>query len=156
VFLAATGIGKDVKSEGTIMGYLKTGLGFGLGYVLGARAGRQRYERLLADARRLGAHPKVQEAAEKLPPVVQQGLSRIVQQPGVTGLTEAGIADPAPPSPTSSAPTGPLEPEPELLVVDLESVPDESLSQPPIDPLVDPLVVPGHGDLPRSSPRDLQ
>jgi hypothetical protein len=141
------------------MGYLKTGLGFGLGYVLGARAGRQRYETLLADARRLSAHPKVQEAAEKLPPVLQQGLTRIAQQPtAVTGLAEAGIADPAPPPSAPSAPTGLLEPEPEPepLVVEVEPAPDESLGQPPIDPLVDPLVVPGHADLPRSSPRDLQ
>lgn len=138
------------------MGYLKTGLGFGLGYVLGARAGRQRYDDLIADARRLSAHPKVQEAAEKLPPAVQQGLNRITSQPTqVPGLAETGVADPAPPP---SAPTGLLGPDADtvdvvVVEVDLESAPVESMdSQPPIDPLL----VREHGDLPRSSPHDLQ
>jgi hypothetical protein len=90
------------------VGYLKIALGIGIGYVLGARAGRQRYEELVADARRLSAHPKVQEAAEKLPPVVQQGLHRIAEQPTrVTGLGEAGVADPTVPP---ASPTGLLEP----------------------------------------------
>jgi hypothetical protein len=95
------------------VGYLKIGLGVGIGYVLGARAGRQRYEELLADARRLSAHPKVQEAAAKLPPALQQGLHRIAEQPGpATGLAEAGVADPTVPtaSPTDLFEPGPGDP----------------------------------------------
>lgn len=38
-------------------------VGFGAGYVLGARAGRERYEALARSARRLMESPAVQEAA---------------------------------------------------------------------------------------------
>lgn len=37
--------------------------GLGVGYVLGARAGRQRYEQLMQTARRIKEHPTVQETA---------------------------------------------------------------------------------------------
>ncbi|GAB3254727.1 hypothetical protein [Nocardioides dilutus] len=37
----------------------------GAGYVLGARAGRQRYEQIVAGARRFAGNPKVQAAAGK-------------------------------------------------------------------------------------------
>jgi hypothetical protein len=37
--------------------------GFGVGYVLGARAGRQRYEQFLRATRRLKENPTVQETA---------------------------------------------------------------------------------------------
>lgn len=51
--------------------------GFGLGYVLGARAGRQRYEQLKSGAQGVWQNPKVQEtvhqaqdfAAQKAPEV---------------------------------------------------------------------------------------
>jgi len=79
------------------MGLLKTGIGFGLGYLLGARAGRQRYEQLLDEARRLSTHPKVQEASAKLPPALQQGLARVVGDPvPASGDAMPGVADPAP------------------------------------------------------------
>ena len=38
---------------------------FGAGYVLGARADRERYEQLSAKAQELWGHPKVQEQADK-------------------------------------------------------------------------------------------
>jgi len=38
-------------------------LGFGLGYVLGARAGRERYDTIVASAQRLADHPAAQGAA---------------------------------------------------------------------------------------------
>lgn len=38
-------------------------LGFGVGYVLGSKAGRQRYEQLLRSWRQLRDNPAVQEAA---------------------------------------------------------------------------------------------
>jgi len=37
----------------------------GAGYVLGARAGRQRYDQIAAGARRFAANPKVQNVAHK-------------------------------------------------------------------------------------------
>lgn len=83
-----------------MMGLIKTGIGFGLGYVLGARAGRQRYEQLLDEARRLSEHPKVQEASAKLPPALQQGLSRVVGNPVQPDPgADPGLADPPPVDP---------------------------------------------------------
>ena len=40
-------------------------LALGLGYVLGARAGRERYEQIADGARRFAGNPKVQAAASK-------------------------------------------------------------------------------------------
>jgi len=56
------------------VGLLRLGSSFGLGYVLGSRAGRPRYEQLLGDGRRLLQHPRVREASSRLPAIVQQRL----------------------------------------------------------------------------------
>jgi hypothetical protein len=47
-------------------------LAFGVGYVLGARAGRGRYEQIADGARRFAGNPKVQAAAEKAQETVAQ------------------------------------------------------------------------------------
>ena len=41
-------------------------LGAGVGYVLGARAGRERYEQIMAQFRQLQSNPKVQETTANL------------------------------------------------------------------------------------------
>ena len=41
-------------------------LGFGAGYVLGAKAGTQRYEQIVAKARELSGKPAVQDVADNL------------------------------------------------------------------------------------------
>jgi hypothetical protein len=51
-------------------------LGFGAGYVLGSKAGRERYEQIRAAARGLQENPAVQSAAG----VLQQQASDIVAQ----------------------------------------------------------------------------
>ena len=40
-------------------------LGVGVGYVLGSRAGRERYEQIKTQAQKIAGNPKVQEAAHK-------------------------------------------------------------------------------------------
>lgn len=40
-------------------------VGFGAGYVLGARAGRERYEQIAGKARQVWSDPRVQERAGK-------------------------------------------------------------------------------------------
>jgi len=45
---------------------------FGVGYVLGARAGRARYEQIADGARRLAGNPKVQAAAGRAQEAVAQ------------------------------------------------------------------------------------
>ena len=47
-------------------------LAFGVGYVLGARAGRGRYEQIADGARRFAGNPTVQAAAEKAQETVAQ------------------------------------------------------------------------------------
>ena len=43
------------------MGKLTLAVGFGAGYVLGAKAGRPRYEQIMAKARELAGKPAVQD-----------------------------------------------------------------------------------------------
>ncbi|WP_151523506.1 YtxH domain-containing protein [Serinicoccus kebangsaanensis] len=49
---------------------------FGAGYVLGAKAGRERYEQLSAKAQELWGHPKVQEQAYK----AKEQAGRVTEQ----------------------------------------------------------------------------
>jgi len=75
------------------VGLLRLGSSFGLGYVLGCRAGRQRYEQLLDDGRRFLQYPKVQEASSRLPAVVQQRLPAAGgPERGASGNTTARAA----------------------------------------------------------------
>jgi len=110
------------------VGLLRLGSSFGLGYVLGSRAGRQRYEQLLADGRRFLQHPKVREASSRLPAVVQQRLAAARgPEHGASGNTtagppvQAGAVEPAgaagdetqtPPQPRLADPTAADFPEP--------------------------------------------
>jgi hypothetical protein len=48
------------------MAKVSLAVGFAAGYVLGARAGRQRYEQIAEAARRVREHPTVQSAAGML------------------------------------------------------------------------------------------
>lgn len=71
----ATGSIPEVVSErsqrlqkGTmrVMGKLTAGLSFGVGYVLGSRAGRRRFQQLKQAAVTLAQRPEVQQARERL------------------------------------------------------------------------------------------
>lgn len=57
--------------------------GVAVGYVVGARAGRERYDQLVATARRMWDHPTVQEAAG----VVQAQANRLYAE-GKETVTE--------------------------------------------------------------------
>jgi hypothetical protein len=66
-------------------------VGLGVGYVLGAKAGRQRYEDIQRWWHRLTGSPVVQRAAEKTRDVASEGARRgltVVQQ----GVEKAGSA----------------------------------------------------------------
>jgi len=157
-----------------IVGLLKLGSSFGLGYVLGSRAGRQRYEQLLADGRRLLQHPKVQEASSRLPAVVQQRLPAArgpergafgnttagppVQAGSVEAAGPAGDEPQTPPQPRLVEPTAAQFPEPiaaELPPELAAAVPPEQEGLSSNRPLIDPVVIPGRG-LPRSTRRKPQ
>ena len=59
-----------------MMGNLKLLVGFGAGYVLGARAGRERYAQIAARAQGLWSDPRVQEKAGQ----AQQALKEKADQ----------------------------------------------------------------------------
>jgi len=155
------------------VGLLRLGSSFGLGYVLGARAGRPRYEQLLSDGKRLLQHPKVQEASSRLPAVVQQRLPVQGLEHGALGNTTAGPPVPvgsdgvtgpvgdqtqAPPQPRVAEPLAAELSEPlaaELPPGLAAAVPPEQEGLSSNRPLIDPVVVPGRG-LPRSTRRKPQ
>ena len=71
----------------------KTGflIGFGVGYVLGSKAGRQRYEDIRRWWNQLSGSPTVQRAAERTKDMASDGAKRglsVVQQ----GVEKAGDA----------------------------------------------------------------
>jgi len=156
------------------VGLLRLGSSFGLGYVLGSRAGRQRYEQLLASGRRFLQHPKVQEASSRLPAVVQQRLPAAGgPERGASGNTTAGppvqggsveAAGPAGDEPQAPPQPRVVEPPPAELSepIAAELPPGLSAAVPPEQeglssnrPLIDPVVIPGRGR-PRSTRRKPQ
>lgn len=50
-------------------------IGFAAGYVLGSRAGRERYEQIVGGAQRVAGNPRVQQAAGRAQEVVGQQAS---------------------------------------------------------------------------------
>jgi hypothetical protein len=66
-------------------------LGLGAGYVLGARAGRQRYEQIVNLWHKVTGSPRVQEAAEKTREAASAGAKRglSVVQRGVAKTADA-------------------------------------------------------------------
>ena len=63
------------------MGRLSLGLGFGVGYVLGARAGRARYEQIKQAAAGVMERPEVQQAVEQVraaaPALLQGSIDKL-------------------------------------------------------------------------------
>ena len=82
-------------------------LGAGVGYVLGTRAGRERYEQIARAYRQVADHPSVQGAAgvarAKAGEAVQTGVAMAREKVAPTGGA-SGPAGPAGPSGTPSAP----------------------------------------------------
>ena|SRR3712207_4962511 len=76
------------------MGKLSLGLGLGIGYVLGTRAGRARYEQIQQAAARLTGRPEVQEAVgkvrESLPTPLQSAVDGLVKTPSSGGSSSGG------------------------------------------------------------------
>lgn len=78
--IAETG-GRLEKGWRRVMGRLSLGLGFGIGYVLGARAGRGRYEQIKQAAAGVMERPQVQQAVEQVraaaPAPLQGGIDKL-------------------------------------------------------------------------------
>jgi CBS domain-containing protein len=75
-------------------------LGFGVGYVLGARAGRQRYEQIVAMWERFAGSPTVRQAAEQGKQLLDEGKERITDQLHARGRPER-VSDVMTPMPTT-------------------------------------------------------
>ena len=90
------------------MGKLSLGLGLGVGYVLGAQAGRARYEQISRAAARVMERPDVQHALEKARTTAPAPLRSSIQK-----LTGPGSRDQSggtqPPPASDSADPGPTD-----------------------------------------------
>ncbi|MEU4236015.1 hypothetical protein [Actinoplanes sp. NPDC026619] len=76
------------------MKMLKLAAGFAAGYVLGSRAGREKYEQIAATARKLQANPTVIQAQEKAKTLLGAASDKAA---GLTGTTPRPRA-PKPPT----------------------------------------------------------
>lgn len=106
------------------------------GYVLGARAGRRRYEQIASASRRVWQNPRVQKASTQVQdravetvrqaaPAVKDAVKDKVTRSGSDG----GPPPPPPPSPTSVTP--PVSPEQAPTRPPASSVPvDDSIGGP--------------------------
>ncbi|MEX5719011.1 hypothetical protein [Geodermatophilus maliterrae] len=110
------------------MGKLSLGLGLGVGYVLGARAGRARYEQIKQAAAGLVERPEVQQALEQArtvaPAPLQGSIDKLsgrasgpqgtsaatvgVETVTVEGVTVEGVDVPVTPPPPASGAGGAL------------------------------------------------
>ncbi|GAA4605367.1 putative TIM-barrel enzyme [Actinoplanes octamycinicus] len=66
------------------MRMLKLAAGFAVGYVLGTRAGREKYEEIAATSRKLAANPSVVRAKEKAKTMVESGVATASSKLGTT------------------------------------------------------------------------
>jgi hypothetical protein len=84
------------------MALMKLAAGLAVGYVLGARAGRDKYEQIAATARKVSAHPAVGEAQDKAKELVSTGAAAVNAKP-----SDTPAATPRPPrrKPTPAAAT---------------------------------------------------
>ncbi|HWS33146.1 MAG TPA: hypothetical protein VN408_10435 [Actinoplanes sp.] len=100
------------------MGILKLAAGVAVGYVLGSRAGREKYESIAASARKVGAHPRVMEAQEKAKALIGTGTDKMnaklhaaaestrpTPTSGVSPTSGASSTPTIPPTPTPASPT---------------------------------------------------
>ncbi len=62
-------------------------VGLGIGYVLGTRAGRERYEEIRAAASKLWNDPRIQSSVDQASDFVSDGAKKVVSQ--VTGSKPA-------------------------------------------------------------------
>ncbi|HEX2053008.1 MAG TPA: hypothetical protein VHJ78_04670 [Actinomycetota bacterium] len=75
------------------MGAFKTGaiVGFGLGYMQGAKAGRQRYEQIQSKMKKVADSPAVKKAVEPIKPMVSDKLESGKEMMGSVMSKAAGV-----------------------------------------------------------------
>jgi hypothetical protein len=75
------------------MGAFKTGaiIGFGVGYMQGAKAGRQRYEQIQLKLKKVSESPTVKKAIEPMKPMVNAKLESGKEMMGSVMSKAAGV-----------------------------------------------------------------
>ncbi|MFC7533258.1 hypothetical protein [Actinoplanes sp. GCM10030250] len=71
------------------MRIVKLAAGLAVGYVLGSRAGREKYEQIAATARKVSAHPSVVQAQEKAKTLISPSGSSGSSSTGSTGSSSS-------------------------------------------------------------------
>jgi len=79
--------------------------GTAIGYVLGTRAGRERYEQIKSQAQSLWGNPKVQEKAAAAQDFAKQKAPEVQQKVKETVQKSSGGSHTGSPPPTSTAPS---------------------------------------------------
>ncbi|WP_433828510.1 hypothetical protein ACQP2E_03910 [Actinoplanes sp. CA-015351] len=82
---------------------MKLAAGLAVGYVLGARAGREKYEQIVATARKVSAHPTAVQAQEKAKALLGTGAETVTAKLGSAGRDEPATT-PTVVSPSTSRP----------------------------------------------------
>lgn len=84
-------------------------VGFGAGYVLGAKAGRERYEQIVQLWNRVSGNPAVRQAAERGKAVVGEAGSKVVtriqERRGGPDVGDGGTSTTPSSIPTTQPPT---------------------------------------------------
>lgn len=77
------------------MKIVKLAAGLAVGYVLGARAGREQYERIAEQARRLSGSPQVEQAKQKVKDTAGAKLDDVAVRAGAGHKTRQARSKPA-------------------------------------------------------------
>ena len=85
-------------------------IGGAAGYVLGARAGHERYEQIVRQAKALWQNPQVQEAASRAPGSAQKVAEAATAKLGARHRDSTGVTPPRETYPNADAPLGDLGP----------------------------------------------
>ncbi len=72
---------------------LTLALGFAIGYVLGSKAGRQRYEQIMRTARKLKDNPSVQGAAGMLQAQADNAVGAVKERLGSESSSFSGTSN---------------------------------------------------------------
>jgi hypothetical protein len=72
--------GKRRKRRGNLLGRLGLALGAAAGYVLGTKAGRERYDQMVGAAKQLGERPEVKRIVEQAPGAIDATVGQVAEK----------------------------------------------------------------------------
>ncbi|WP_433386071.1 hypothetical protein ACQPZX_31930 [Actinoplanes sp. CA-142083] len=88
------------------MRIVKLAAGLAIGYVLGARAGREQYEKIAEAARGLSGSPKVEQAKQKVKDTAGAKLDQVADKAGAPRKPRSPRSKPAGSTPAGSGTAG--------------------------------------------------